>query len=758
MNSFVTTLIFATAIVAQEVQRPQELLPRLAPLVPIHTLPADPTGGTYGMWTAGPDFKASFHDGFVFYPRMGEGKPNRPLRWTTASVTAGGRDLLDANKRPAQAATAWRYTYDFGNVVEAYDVSREGIEQTFVLEQPVVDDVVIRGRIRTDLQADMLPASHQAVVFTEHGQPLVSYGAATAVDALGQRLAVTTAHFDDWVELRVPGAWLAGAAFPVIVDPLLTRVDLAFANGVTGKDVDIGRSPDATSRNVAIAYAVTFAAGDDDVYVIATQDGFFATTEIIYADVATWGSRQTAVGYSQRSRRWVVAFTREFATTTAVRAYVHDLGSTNTNGGTVITIGNSGSGVAQHSPDVGGSGFSTVPGSPRVLVTFASDNTTTKQNTSSTAVFGQLVDSLTVTTAGAPFALSWIGNGPGIDQEAPRVTTTFDGTPSHWAVVWQRRLTFPIATDWSVSANKVDVDGTRSLDLTLDQNLPAGPAHSVRPDVSGGNGRFMATFARSDSSTATGGSQLVATRFDYGTGGTVLGGTVLADLTTLGSLSSGRIAQDLMTGSHWVVGFHAVSGVTSSARFQRIGNQGQLFESGTLFSGRLLGGATPTPPAVVNRWGQSGFLFAYGTNSGDSWLHGQELVYPSAARAVAYGSSCGSGLNRGAWAPLAGSQFWPNELVGALANRLAVLTVSLAPANTPLDFLGMTGCTLNVDLAPGRFIVNLPTTTDAAGRALFLLPLLDVDYSFYTQWSIVNPGSNPLGVQATAGLQVDVRR
>jgi hypothetical protein len=756
-SSTATFLLTWSGLLAQAPQPPQTLLDHAQFLVPIHSLPADPQGGAYGTWAAGADFKVSFHDGFVFYPRMGESRPNRPLRWTTQSVTAGGRELLTAGSEPVHGAQARRYTYDFGPVIETYDVRVDGVEQTFVIPQRVFGDVVVRGRITTELVATPSAAGHRALEFTDQGRPVLDYGAATAVDARGARLAITTACDGDVIELHVPGAWLDRAAFPVTIDPLLTRVDLGFTANTVAQDLDIAYSPDATTRNAVTTYSVRFAAGDDDAYALATTDTFASTPEFIFADVAGWGARQTAVGYSQSSRRWVVALTREFATNTAIRAYLHDLGNSSTNSGSVLAIGNANTGVSQHSPDVGGSGFSTQQLSPRVLITFASDDTTTKQNTTSTAALGQLVDTLVRTTIGTPFALSWAGNGSGLDKEAPRITTTFDGTPSHWVAVWQSRQTFPFSGNWAIYANKIDVNGTRSVDVLVGSGLANGAVHAVQPDVAGSNGRFMASHLRTDSLTGTTGEQLGVTRFDFLATGVVRGAYVVANATTPGNLSGARIAQDLITGSHWAIGYRALSLLTASARFLRLGGQGQVFESGTLLSGTTQVSPMPTSPSVTSRWAESGFIFGYGSNDGNSRIHGQVLAYPNSAQAVAYGSGCGGATNVSAWPPLAGSEFWPNEMGNAPPNQPAALVLSLAPANTPLDFIGMPGCVLHVDVNAG-FIASLVTSTDATGRAFFRIPLLDVDYTFRTQWMALNPGSNALGIQNTAGLRIDVRR
>ena len=40
--------------------------------IPLHSAPDDPVGGAYGLWAAGPTYKASFHDGFAFFRSLGQ--------------------------------------------------------------------------------------------------------------------------------------------------------------------------------------------------------------------------------------------------------------------------------------------------------------------------------------------------------------------------------------------------------------------------------------------------------------------------------------------------------------------------------------------------------------------------------------------------------------------------------------------------------------------------------------------------------------
>ena len=102
---------------------------------PVHTRVTGPDEPAYGLWAAGDGYKASFHDGMRFVPVLGRSYPhNQPFAWRTTSVQVGTRELL-TGAEPTLTHGDWRVEYAHGAVVEAYDVRRNGLEQSFVLAE-----------------------------------------------------------------------------------------------------------------------------------------------------------------------------------------------------------------------------------------------------------------------------------------------------------------------------------------------------------------------------------------------------------------------------------------------------------------------------------------------------------------------------------------------------------------------------------------------------------------------------------------------
>ena len=72
----------------------------------------------------------------------------------------------------------------------------------------------------------------------------------------------------------------------------------------------------------------------------------------------------------------------------------------------------------------------------------------------------------------------------------------------------------------------------------------------------------------------------------------------------------------------------------------------------------------------------------------------------------------------------------------------------------------MTGCFLHVNPAPGSFLIDLGTSTDATGEAGLTLPLSDLPLltgDLHLQWVFIDIGGNPLGVSTTRGMRSQIR-
>ena len=218
MRTILTLAALASTLAAQERHAPlaQPLASVFDSVVPVHTAQADPIGGEYGVWAAGPGYKVSFHDGFRFYPVLGAAAPkNLPFGWRTTSITCDGRPLLDASTAPQRAHSRVRYEYRWPGVVEAYDVRKDDVEQTFIIESRprAIGDIVVTGAIETELRAPSTSNVSGDLAFVDAGGiERVHYGEAWAIDATGRRTPVTRGFDGKSLRLTVPGAWRLGSS------------------------------------------------------------------------------------------------------------------------------------------------------------------------------------------------------------------------------------------------------------------------------------------------------------------------------------------------------------------------------------------------------------------------------------------------------------------------------------------------------------------------------------------------------------------
>jgi hypothetical protein len=728
--------------------------------VPIHTAPADPVGGAYGTWAAELTFKASFHDGFVFYPFLGASHAtNLPLRWTTESVTSGGEPQIDCTAAPAHGNTATRYEYRFGGMVEAYDVRPEGVEQSFLIARrpTVAGDLVITGRVDTQLASAAVAAARQALVFSDtNGEPLVSYGEAVAIDAAGRRFDVLTSFDGSRVRLSVPAASVANATFPLLVDPLLTRVVIATWGAATFGQVsypEVGRDDESTADNVMTFYSRQFSATDFDGYARLSDDDFTGSS-LIYTDVTTsWSTVRAGTAFVGAADRWVLCLQRNFTSTVRVRALFHDKANVTLNSG-LLVFHDPSAGECNWFPAVGGTNGFSASGDNALLV-YQADVSATVANTTTSQVYAVLCDAA-ARTIGTRFELdNGVTTG---DNEYPDVNQESNGGTASWVVAWEQFNNSITNDDVDVILTRVDYNGT------VAGNLFAGPAtgsptHKLQPQVSGRGGRYAVSMIRSNTRSSNGGgfgSEILIERFDWSETAatpTKLGpNTLVADLTSPNFVNGG-LAFDDRSLSHWALVYQRGGFSVGDCRVLRVGFTGGQTEAATLYSGP--NGAYS--PGICFNDDADEFLCVYGsTDNPPSGLpvYGHRLLYPTAASNVIYGPGCGPAGISSSTPPYAGSEFYRVNLTGIPATlSVFILSAAQSPFPIPLGAVGMSGCFGNIDLS-----VQLGSLSSVTNSVTFELPDSPlVIGDFFGQWAYFDAGLNPAGLGATAGIRVQVR-
>ncbi|HEX5050285.1 MAG TPA: hypothetical protein VFZ65_00805 [Planctomycetota bacterium] len=704
-------------------------------VVPVHTATADPVGGAYGIWAAGPTYKASFHDGFTFYPLLGRSAPTHlPLQWRTESVMVGAVQL------PLDGVARWsgcHFERAGTAIVETYDVRADGVEQTFTLRQrpAAAGDLVITARVSTPLACTAAEPAVQELCFADRETAVIRYGRASACDAAGNTAAVTTSWDGSRIRLVLSGAFLAEAVYPVVVDPLIAAVTLASSLPTVYGPAAITARPETNGRMV-IAWSREATASDYDAYALLVSRDFTSGTWL-YTDLqAGWSSFDVDATYVGSGAKWVVTQRRHFGSNSdLVRIYLHDVASTVVNSG-VTLYPSAPSGFQDLEPVVAGSRYGGM-----ALVAATRRHTASGVRT----IVGMRVDALAQSlgtdvnfTAGFLEPLS-----------APRVTPMTLGTGG-WVVA-----------AWGTSGIRVaKVPNTGGASVATQLLVPAGtviPSASTRA-IAGTDGRYLLAYCQRVAYVTSGSisfaDELLALRFDWAASAstpTALGTSIVATQSGPGPVFSfevGGMEHDLLTRSHWGLGFTRPA---QTGRIVRLGFSGGLVEI------RFVVGQCDVAFALAGGHGSFPVVDTVDTTSGVTIL-GSELEYSNDAISVEYGASCAAaGVVASSDPPFAGSEFFHVRVAHVLPGVPCVYALSDTMGSFDLTPLGFTGCTLNIGLP---VLGTLLATADLGGNAQVVYSLPDTPAligDVFSQWFYFDPAAAPVPFRAHSGLLHQIR-
>ncbi|MGK0155085.1 MAG: hypothetical protein ACI9SE_002045 [Neolewinella sp.] len=706
-----------------------------------------------GVWASGADYKASFHDGFVFYPLLGASSPhNLPLRWTTTEVRVGETAVTNMRQSPELRRSARRVEFDHGPFVEVYDLRADGIEQSFVFHQPLrgSGDLVVTGHVDSELVAAVAQDRHQALEFCDAaGKGIVRYGAAIVVDSSGWQQPVSTAWNGQHVELRIGAEFLAQATYPIRLDPLIARINLATGTSPV-VDLDMIVAPDAGAPKLMVVFSRAFASNDIDSYAIVS-DTDFSNPVLVFSDVnASWSTKGGRCTYSGDAHRWALVFEREqFApTTSSILTYFHLRADTNTNSGSVGLLSKP-PGTTARNPDVGGR---RPGGGSNVLVVYQTDLTTTQQNTSNGETWGVLVHPGSASEVSVPNTLDWFTAGTTYDREHPTLVKMSDGTFGFWIVAWHEFFAPANPDDWDINITRFSINGLHQAQRYR-LGYSVSPPHKRYPQLSGGQGRFMLAMTYSQSDATPMSDAIHVQRFDWPDtqyDPDISPVVVIVSDPAQPNFAFPRLAFDDNTRSHWALTYRR--GLTSDGDLfaLRLGSDGTVLESNTIFqSPGQLGGATAVAFTPENG---GSFPIAYATDEAGAPVFGTQLVYPPGAENTTYGTGCGGAI--GASSPYIGSQFFEFTLTGAEPSQIAALGMSSYQQAQSLALLPA-GCDLLIGTDGGYFTVITGPTGDAT-VSIPLTASLPPGLTVFTQWLHLNSSGSPGFVLASNGLRTQI--
>lgn len=240
--------------------------------------------GDDSLWVRGANYKTSFDaSGATYYPLFGRDQlEHHPHALSPDRVTIAGVPI-DFERAPRAVHVDQRVELERGAFVEAYDFQAQSLEQTFVFARsPGAGELVLHMPIASPLESRECDEGFE--FRGELGR--VTYGRATAVDAHGRSLAAPTTLDEDGITIRVSADFLASAAFPLVIDPIVTTLPIdttSFDNYLA--DV----AYDATYDRWLVVYAETVTSSDTDIYhVVLDGIGGFLWGGYLNSNNADW--------------------------------------------------------------------------------------------------------------------------------------------------------------------------------------------------------------------------------------------------------------------------------------------------------------------------------------------------------------------------------------------------------------------------------------------------------------------------------------
>ncbi len=728
--------------------------------IPVHTQARGAGEPAYGIWAAGASYKARFDDGMTFYPCLGRDYPhNQPFAWRTLSVRVGALELW-GEQPPTTTQGAYRFEYTNGTVREAYDVLAHGLEQTFVLatRPAAAGDLVIRGRITTALHT---PPVHEVVgplVWSDANEtPILCYGQAIAIDAHGDRVAVTTTVSDGEILLRVAAADVARADFPLVVDPLLAPITSAnVGSTVAIGETDCATETNAPSNTTSFVYTRHFSATDADVFSYASVVSIAGPTPAFVDLLASTSATHGRLAHVAATNRWVLVY--ESLTTATqqmqVRAATFPGGVVSPTASASVPLPAS-TNVHQWRPAV--SGIAEGGTGSQALVVFQRESgLPTFANSNISQVHGVFFDTATIPgTFGSTFPIQASAT---LDNERPSVNRMAEGGAAFSRlVVWQSFDNTIAGDDWDVLGVLVDQAGAVS---PMWQST-ALSGHKLGPVVDGRSGRWCVAFAGASATVGKVadelGNEIRCKRLDWQHGSaTPSGDATLAYETQQTNasrvLEATGIAHNGSSRSHWAIAWRA-NGTTTTSYATRVGYQGKSLQTPDVVA--ATGSASPGPASVLHHdaFGVTSLCWM-ATTGGNGTIYGRSFSYTNSFPSVE-GTACTTGglqwtgpalSGAGADNLRIGSELAGPSVIQAPNNGLHLLLVGLTPANVPVSHpILAANCTLLVPFSGPDYLGALPLAVGNSVTWQLPLPEALPPLTIYLQDWILDPATSLFG-------------
>ncbi|MEO1700390.1 MAG: hypothetical protein AAFU73_24090 [Planctomycetota bacterium] len=252
------------------------------------------------VWVRGRSYKANVSSlGLLFLAPVGADGPTGAgahFRLESATVSGAPIELASA---PTVDRREEEVTLAHGAFRETFRIGTEAVEQTFLVPHSLGPGELVLG-IGVDTTLSSRARAEGGFEFLTEGLG-IRYGAATVFDANGRALSIESRWSDRGrIELVVPADFLASAAYPVLVDPLIT----VFQNNFDGDDdlrPDVAwssESPLPEGSEYLMVWQEPFGPGDNDVYMVPVSlGGVVDASRVAAIDVSGRDWQRPAVAF-----------------------------------------------------------------------------------------------------------------------------------------------------------------------------------------------------------------------------------------------------------------------------------------------------------------------------------------------------------------------------------------------------------------------------------------------------------------------------
>jgi len=260
--------------------------------------------GDGSLWARGATYKAGFGtEGTLYVPFLGSDAPRVwPVAFRLESVSVGGLALaFDRAAAPVREGDVVRY--ERGGLLERYELAPGSIEQELVFGAlPGSGELVARFAFESDATAR---ETAQGFRF-ENDRGAVLYGRATALDAGGASVPAATVLTEGGIEIRVPASFVAGARFPLTIDPVVSTFVI---DGSTADSLLPDVAYDATTDRWLVVFEEIFSESDHDVYFRLLTSNGTATIANGYVDasLSAYWARPTCANHASADQFLVAA-------------------------------------------------------------------------------------------------------------------------------------------------------------------------------------------------------------------------------------------------------------------------------------------------------------------------------------------------------------------------------------------------------------------------------------------------------------------